>query len=373
MNHNEFWWRFFPEKELTQVYLSTAIRSFAISLLGIFIPLYLYLELNFSFEQTISFFIFYSVIFAVATPLAAKFSATYGVKHSVLVSVPFYLAFVALLYLLPYFNIPLLLISALMGMSQAFYWLGMHLVFHHVSDHDHRGEEVGARTSMTVISGMIGPFLGGLLITFFGFKALFLLTAILLFLSALVLFKSKEGRVRYHFSFKSVLNRDHWKDSLFFVSRGTAVIANGVIWPLFVFVILGSYTSLGLTGSLFAGLSAILLWVIGKYSDHSDKRKIIRLTTIFDSAVWVLRAFVVTVPHVFAVTALAALTTGTREAPLGALEYDKARGEIAAYFVSREVFICLGRILLLTVVLLFGNLSSGLLFQAIANLAVFLF
>ena len=58
-HHNEhFWWRFFPHKELTQVYISSAIRSFAISLIGLFIPLYLYVERGFSLQQTLYFFIF---------------------------------------------------------------------------------------------------------------------------------------------------------------------------------------------------------------------------------------------------------------------------------------------------------------------------
>jgi len=96
--------------------------------------------------------VFYSLIFALTTPLAAKFASYYGVKHSVLISVPFYLGFVGLLYALPYLDTPLVIISSLMGLSQAFYWMGMHLVFHHASDHDHRGEEVGKRVSAALLA-----------------------------------------------------------------------------------------------------------------------------------------------------------------------------------------------------------------------------
>ena len=60
-------------------------------------------------------------------------------KHTVFLSVPFYLTFVGLLYLLPIYQINLLIIAGLAGVSQAFYWMGMHQVFFHASDIEHRG------------------------------------------------------------------------------------------------------------------------------------------------------------------------------------------------------------------------------------------
>ena len=373
INNHEFWWRYFPKKELMQFYISLAVRTLAISLLGIFVPLYLYAEMGYSMEQTLLLFMAYSVVFAISTPAAAKFSARYGAKHSVLLSVPFYLAFVGLLYSLPYYKIPLMVIGSLLGLSQAFYWIGMHLVFNHASNHKHRGEECGKRASASVAAGTLGPFLGGLLIVTLGFKVVFLTAAALLFFSALILFRSKEEHVPYHFSVRSVVDRRFWRNSLFYVSRGTRVMADGVIWPLFIFVILDSYLSLGIVSSILSGLSAVLLYFTGKYSDGWDKRKFVRLVSIFESLACIFRGFVSTVGQIYGATIFAALATGIREAPLEAMEYDKARDLGAAYFVNREIFICLGRILMLTFVLMANSLSGGLVFQAFANLAVLLF
>ena len=373
VDHHQYWWRFLPQKELTQVYLSAALRSFAISLLGLFLPLYLHLERGFTLQQTLGFFIFYSVSFAILTPLAAKFAARFGVKHTVLCGVPLYLIAVLLLYLLKFFPISLVIISAILGASQAFYWLGMHMTFLHASNRKHRGEAIGKNKGLNILSTMIGPLTGGFLITYYGFPAVFLLASIVLTLAGFSLFLSHENHTKYEFSFRSLVDKDHWKYSLFFVSRGSAVIAAGVIWPLFIFFILDSYFSLGIVGSLLSAITFILLWVVGKYSDHADKRKIIRYSTIFDSIIWVLRGLVLTVSHVYAVTIAAAITNGIREAPLSALEYDNAHGNTAAYFVNREIYICLGRILMLTIVLITNNLAGGLMFQAIMNFAAFLF
>lgn len=373
VNHHEFWWRFFPKRELTQIYLSVALRGLAISMLGLFIPLYLYQELGVSLNTTLIFFIFYSVIFAIFTPISAKFASVYGTKHTVLLSVPFYLAFVIGLYLLPKYQIPLMVVSLILGISQALYWMGMHLAFHHASDHQHRGEEVGKQKAASIVATIAGPFSGGLLITFLGFQFVFLLAGVLLIVATFILFISGENQVRYHFSVRSMVNKHNWRDYIFFVSRGTSVIARGVIWPLFIFIMLKSYISLGIVGSLMSVVSAILLLMMGKLSDHKDRRRIIRWVSGFETISWILRAMATTIGQIYGVTIFSGITEGVRESPLGALEYDKAKGDVVGYFVSREIFICLGRILLLTVAIMTSSLAGSMIFEGFISLAALLF
>ena len=373
IHHHEFWWYFSPKKELNRIYLSLALRSFALSLIAIFVPLYLFQEVGLSLEKTLSFYLFYSIVFAIFTPIAAKFSARFGVKHSVLFSIPFYIIFVALLYLLPKYNIPLILLSTLVGVSLSFYWIGMHLIFYQASDRKHRGEEFGKRSSMMIFAAMIGPLIGGLLIKTIGFNLVFIIASVILILSAFILFMSKENHFKYRFSMKSIINKDHWKNSLFFVSYGAEVICNGVVWPLFIFMILKDYLSLGLVGSLLAGITALLVWGVGKFSDHVGKRKIIRWITGFESLSWFLRALVLTTTQVFFVTIYGAITRGIKTSPIGALEYDKAQDDATGYFVSREIFVCLGRILMVSLVMMTNSLTGGLIFQGFANFAALLF
>jgi len=249
----------------------------------------------------------------------------------------------------------------------------MHLVFHHASDKKHRGEEVGKRAAVSIAAALFGPLIGGLMIKLVGFNVVFALAGLVLFSSAFFLFLSKEDHVKYHFSIRSLIDRKHWQNSLYFVSRGMWAIAAGVVWPLFIFFILNDYLFLGIVGSVMSGISAILVWIIGKYSDHVDKRKIVRWIVGFESLSWFFRAAVITVTHVFGATIFGALTYGIIQAPLGALEYDKAKKNVTEYFVSREVFICLGRILILTFILMTDSLMGGLIFTGIANLAALLF
>ena len=369
----EVWRTLLPRQELTQVYLAMAIRSFALSLTSLFVTLYLYKELGYTLEQTLLFFVFYSLIFAISTPLAAKFCARYGVKHCVLLSVPFYVGYIILLQLLPVIATPLILISTLLGISLGLYWMGMNLVFQCVTDHKHRGEQVGKQMSVSILATMIGPVIGGLIIEQFGFTFLFMTATLFLILGAGVLFLSEDKHIPYHFSVRGLFDKKHWGDSLYFVSKGTRVMAEGVIWPLMVFMILGSYVSLGLMGTVFSVVSAVLVLVVGKYSDHKDKRVIVWWSAGFESLTWFLRALVSSITGVFGISILAGVTEGVKNAPMGALECDKARGEIAQYYVVREIYICLGRMLLLLIVLMVDNLQAGMLFQGFFTLAALWF
>jgi len=371
--HHEHWWRFFPHEKLMQIYISLALRSLAISLIGLFVPLYLHNELGYSLEQTLSFYIIFAVVLAIAAPVAAKLVSKYGARHVILFSLPLYIIFISLLFLLSQFNINLAFIAAIAGVSVAFYWMGMHLIFYHASHHRHRGEEVGKRDSVAIAATVIGPLIGGGIITYFGFWLVFLLATILLLASGVSLLLSTEHYVCYDFSLRELIDRKNWRRALFFVSRGAKVMGLDVIWPLFAFIVVGGYFSLGILGATLSAVTAILIWLMGKYSDHTSKRKIVRRVIFLEPLAWIFRALAETTGQVFGATAFGAVSYGLLESPLGAMEYDQAKEKAGSYFVNREVFICLGRVLVLAVVLITGSLVSGLYFNAFSSLAALLF
>lgn len=371
-HHFDHMWKCFKKKELQQIYISLALRAFALSLVGLFIPIYLHLEIGYTLQETLFFYLMYTILFAIFSPISALFAKNFGAKHAVLFSLPFYILYLLILFSLKSFKIPLVLVSIFPAVAVSFYWMGMHLIFHHSSHHKRRGEECGKRRAMMVLGGIISPFIGGILIIVLGFKILFLIASAILLLSGAILFLSKEEHPKYDFSLRAVLNKEHWKNSLFFISRGAGVAANDFLWPLFIFAILGSYLSLGIVGTILAGVSGILVWFVGKYSDHQNKHRILRWITPFESLSWFLKAFVNTSSHVFGATIFGAITSGIYSAPVAALEYDKAPKDAAGYFVSREIFLCLGRALMITFALMVG-LKVALILQGFLNFSAFLF
>ncbi len=215
-HHHHFWWKLLPGKEINQIYLSVALRSFALSLISLFVPMYLYSELGYSLQETLAFYIIFSVVLAIVSPFAAKFASKYGLKHSILLSVPFQVFYFYLLYQLKSINVPLALIASLEGFAIAFFWMGMHLEFSKISHKKHRGEEVGKRQAAMVLATLAGPLAGGAMIKYFGFSIVFIIASIILLSSAAFLFLSKERHAKFKFSVRSLWSKNYFKNSHFF-------------------------------------------------------------------------------------------------------------------------------------------------------------
>ncbi len=351
-NHHGRILQLLPSKELHQAYFSIALRSLALSLVGLFVPMYLLVELGYSFTQTLAFFMLYAAIFAGLTPIAAKFACRFGLKHSILLSVPFYIIYFFSLHQLASQALPLALIAFFQGLAQAFFWMGFHLEFKRVSHKKHRGEEMGLRRAFSLLGGIAGPLIGGIIIKYFGFQPLFLLSAIILAFSALFLFLSKEHHAPYHFSARRMLSKSAWKMETFYFYRGAMHFASTILWPLFMFAVLQDYIQLGVIGTLSGVTIAALSPAVGRFSDKKGKKIIIYLMAPIEAIIWVLRGFSSTFNVFLWITLAHSLTHGILEAPVTALQYDRAKENPVEYFIIREIFMNMGRITILLLVLL---------------------
>jgi len=143
MPHNIFsHFHFLRSRELNELYASIAIRAFAISLVGIFVPIFLY-QLNYSFSQIFLFFgmiAFFNMIFLFPS---AKFASKYGLKHGMLLSMPFLIIFFLLLFSLENLRWPLYFMAIFGGAHGALFWISYHTDFSKFSKKKSRGSEVG--------------------------------------------------------------------------------------------------------------------------------------------------------------------------------------------------------------------------------------
>jgi MFS family permease len=253
------------------------------------------------------------------------------------------------------------------------FWFGFHYIFFLCSDKKHRAQEVGIRLSTGLVAAFIGPMLGGVLIDTAGFFSVFLIAAISLFVAVFFLFLSPEVKTPYHFTWKCIFNRHSTKLALFYASRGMIDSATKVVWPLFIFFILESYTSLGVTQSLVAVGSIILIYLSGKWEDKHSKRTVVRVISFLESANWIFRSFIQTVSQVFGATIFGAVTIGALSPALTALEYDVGvkKKDIAGYFVHREFFLSMGRVAMLLAIFFIPNLKIAVLFAAFLQFFVF--
>ncbi|MEK6852983.1 MAG: hypothetical protein AABX59_03830, partial [Nanoarchaeota archaeon] len=86
--HNFAFLRFTLNRELDEFYISIVTRFFALSMIGLFVPLYLYRELGLSLQRIALFYIVFAIFFAFAAVFAGKLVSRIGVTHTILASIP---------------------------------------------------------------------------------------------------------------------------------------------------------------------------------------------------------------------------------------------------------------------------------------------
>ncbi|MDP4012455.1 MAG: MFS transporter [Candidatus Nanoarchaeia archaeon] len=355
--HRPHFVNFRATKELKEVYYSILLRAFAIGMIAIFVPLYFLNELNYSLKSVLFYYITLFLLFGAFAPLSAKISAKLGSKHTILTSIPLYLIYLAMLYSIVDYNWPLYVVAGASALANSLFWVAYNIDFTCVSNKKHRGEQVGVQFFLQALFGLTGPIIGGLIVVYFGFKVLFGVVSVLMFGSAIPLLFSQDIHVTTDFSFRHIFKKSHFKDILSFVGVGMRDGAAGIIWPIFIFLVVGSYFTLGGIITISGVIGAFYYLLIGKFSDKLNKKKLIRLGTVLHSITWYTRGFVESITTVLGINIISHLTFSTFDVPYNAIIYDKAsKTNIPEYNVFKEMGISLGHMMIYTLLLITGSM-----------------
>jgi len=364
---------FFATRKLNDLYLSVAIKSFALSMLGIFIPIFL-IKQEYNLPSVLIFYAVINATHALFVVPATKICSAYGFRYCISLSFPLLLIFYTGLYTLNIYHWPLFFLGFVFGLSNAFYWTGYHLDFSVFGDHHHRGREVGTVKIITLIFQALGPFVGGLILAFIGFGALFISAAILLLCSSLPLFFLKKNHSPIIFSAKKFFKGQKIKDVLTFAGYGIESGIATVIWPVFIFfAVLNNFWELGLISSLSLFFSLIFIFVVGKLFDIYGKI-ILKLGSILNTAVWIFRFFVRTKFQVYLADSFYGITQTLVHVPFDAMSYEKAnKTDIINLITLREITIQTARVVLFILLIFISDFTFSFLFGGGASLLFLLF
>jgi len=357
MHRSHHFFHFFRNRELNELYMSIAIRAFALALAGVFIPVYLY-QLGYSFTTIFLFYGILGLITAFFSLVSVKVFSKVGLKHCMLISIPFLIILFALLYTLKTFRWNPLLLSLVYGIHAAFFWVPYHIDFAKFSNKKQRGKEVGFSKITASIFAALGPLVGGLILAFFGFHVLFIVVVLSLIGSIIPLFLTKEISQPFHFSVKKFFHGQKLKEIFGFVGYGAEVRLGWVVWPLFIFLFIleEEYLSLGVISSLALFSGMIFTFLAGKLSDMKKRKKILKIGAGANAIIWIIKSFIVTPLQVVIADIFYGATQATMHVPFDSISYDKARKRnIIGIILQREFYINLGAFLMFMLLIIFTN------------------
>lgn len=353
LQHRHFW-RDVGFDELSEIYISNMLRGLAVSLTGLFIPLYMY-GLGYSVKNIMMVAAWYFIFRGLLCDLLSGYTvAKIGPKHTLLIGYCILIASTILFLTLKSVHWPIWELGGVWGASASFFFVPFHVDFSKIKHKTHSGKEIGYMNIMEKIGFAIGPVVGGVIATIFGPQYLFLVSVIILLISIVPLFRSAEPvKTRQKLDFKS-LNVGPLKRDLFsYVALGIENTLSVFLWPLYlaVFVLAtsGAYTKLGFLSSISMIVSIMSTYVIGKLTDRHHGRRLLRISTIINAGLHLVRPFIQSYGAALGVNLANETVTVGYRMPYTKGYYDAADdlpGHRIVYITAMEMISCIWKALL---------------------------
>lgn len=337
-------------REIGELFITVAMVDFGVSMSGIFVPVYFY-SLGYSLSKIALYYALVYTFYLFLIPVGAHIASRRGFEHSILYSMPFTIISLLLLFGLSEYPFLFYLIPLVRAIDKSLYWPAYYTDFAHYTREGQRGREVSTVMTISAVFSSLGPIIGGLIVSIFGFKILFVAVSIILICSAIPLFTTREIFTPKDFGYKKAFRRLYQKENRlpFFGFMGTAeALVIEAFWPIFVFIVVKGYVSLGAVTSIATFIGVASLIVFGHLSDKKDRFKLIHIFTWPLAALYIVRIFAQNVGSVLGINIFSAFIVPGINIPLTSIVYEVGRdiGSHLRYVVFFEMSLIISKMIL---------------------------
>lgn len=355
-HQNHHIYSFLQSKELNALYLSYGLINFALGMVSLFVPIYLY-KLGFSIAGVLLFYFIMQSSFVLLAYRGARVFSRYGVKHTFAIAIVLQILFFLGLKLLPGAGWLFFILPVVYAVKTMLYAYSFHVNFILHSDSKNRGKEVSMAQAAALVGSLLSPLIGGVLIKLFGFNTLFLVATFFLVVSLVPLLSFKEEYEKITFDksnlYKDIFRRKNLPKTMSFTGYAVEDLIGGVIWPLFLFVSFLSIESIGLVSTLVAGLTFLTFYFVGKITDKRDKRQLLKIGTILYFFGWLARLFVAGFFSLLFIDTYKDISSRILQIPWSAYSYDLAsKSNYFKFIVQREITFDLSRAIIMPFLIL---------------------
>lgn len=265
--------------ELKELFLFSVLFSFASALITIFEPVFFYQQ-AFSLAAIAVYYALHYTAYLFALPLGGAFAYRFGLERSLALSMPIFVLYFLVLAAIPWQPWLFWVAWPLLTLHKIFYWPAYHAEFAKFSDDHRRGAELSWMNNITYGVGILGPLIGGVVATRWGFPVLFVIAAATAIAAGLPLLKTRERyqiqRLNYIDPWQQLLRPANRRVVLGMLGMGEELV-HLVYWPIFMFVIVGSANTLGLITAASILIMSIAGFFVGKLTDRYSRRVLLRL------------------------------------------------------------------------------------------------
>lgn len=316
-------------RRLSGLYLAVTMLDFALAMVVLFEPVYLY-HLGYSIQHILMYYVVVYGVYYFIVPLGGKFVALFGPARSMAVSSIMLIGYYTSLLFVAVQPAFFWIAPLFFALQKTLYWPAYHTDFILSSDQNERGKEFSGLWSLSTVVYIIGPVLGGLIIQHSGFPVLFGLVMVLILLSNLPLFMSP---MTYHgelMSYWKMLTQPfrnfHLRSTLAYFALGEELVML-TVWPVFIALTFVSYETMGGAIAVATLITALVTLYIGRLIDNHKPVRTLRYGALATVLVWFMRPFLHTIGQVFTSDTLGRIAKNTTFVTLTTASYGKALRE----------------------------------------------
>ncbi len=285
----------FKNREIDSLYFMNALSMLGTSMISVFVPIYFY-EMGIPLWGILFFFLLRAVYVSAFTYALLPFINRLSDKMMMALGTPFLVIYFFSLTFVTGIDWLFFVSPAFLALYGALFFSGYHIDFSRSADKDNKTKQVGANIIIMDVVRLIVPVVGGVLIVGAGFSFVLILSGCIVMVSILPLLFFPKRTIAQPISFKSV--HEALSDSSFKNFRratfGYVVdhMNATIIWPLFIFLAVGSIKTLGLYVSLGFLAGAIAVYIMAKWSDDGKSAKVFTILGVGQSLLWFVRVMV---------------------------------------------------------------------------------
>jgi len=179
------------------------------------------------------------------------------------------------------------------GLARVYASTAYHLHLSKITPNATRGKTLAGITILQIISLSAAPLFGGLLIERFGIIPALVVAMIILLVSVTILLKTKEVSPIHTLNTKLLHFRKVAKDSFANGFNNIRLTLDSIAWPIFMYLILVRFDKVGYIEAVSLAVGIVVVVLMGKLLDHSDRKKIFIKANIAHSIIAALRVFAV--------------------------------------------------------------------------------
>lgn len=315
--------------QISELYAASALMDFAGSAIALFEPIWLW-TLGYGIPQIMVFYLLVYVPYFFLAPLGGKFVARFGPEKSIAVSTGFLIAYFIGLMTIRDFHVLYYFVPLFFAAQKTFYWPAYHFDFMRNAVPAERGREFSGLWTVTTVMYVLGPVVGGLVVKFLDFRALFAGAAVVILLSSLPLFRRlsppKPEKFSYWKSLVLPFRRRYQRQTLGYLGLGEELIGM-TIWPIFILLIFGDLFNVGLLVGVSALITAFVTLAAGRWTDRHSPQRILHATGAIAAGLWLIRLLTRWPAAVFGLDTLGRSNHNTTFVTMTTLTYQRAHDD----------------------------------------------